>query len=112
MNAALLQIARDLDIGLVCTNDVHYTHAEDARPHDILLCIQTAKKLADEDRMRYEGGQYYVKSEEEMKGLFPYAWKRWKTRRGSRIAAMWRSSSASRNCPISRFLPDTIPGAI
>ena len=74
VNAALLQIARDLDIGLVCTNDVHYTHAEDARPHDILLCIQTAKKLADEDRMRYEGGQYYVKSEEEMKGLFPYAW--------------------------------------
>ena len=43
-------------------------------PHDILLCLQTGKKLADEDRMRYEGGQYYVKSEEEMKGLFPYAW--------------------------------------
>ena len=74
VNAALLQIAQELDIGLVCTNDVHYTYAEDARPHDILLCIQTAKKLADEDRMRYEGGQYYVKSEEEMKGLFPYAW--------------------------------------
>ncbi|MFR5296308.1 MAG: hypothetical protein ACLTF6_16680 [Clostridium sp.] len=56
------------------TNDVHYTYAEDAKPHDILLCIQTGKKLADENRMRYEGGQYFVKSEEEMKGLFPYAW--------------------------------------
>ena len=43
------------------------------KPHDILLCLQTGKKLADEDRMRYEGGQYYVKSEEEMKALFPYA---------------------------------------
>ncbi|MDO4294304.1 MAG: DNA polymerase III subunit alpha, partial [Eubacteriales bacterium] len=74
VNAALLQISRELDIPLVCTNDVHYTYAEDAKPHDILLCIQTGKKLADENRMRYEGGQYFVKSEEEMKGLFPYAW--------------------------------------
>ena len=74
VNAALLQMAKELDIGLVCTNDVHYTYEQDARPHDILLCIQTGKKLADEDRMRYEGGQYYVKSEEEMKGIFPYAW--------------------------------------
>ena len=74
VNAALLQMSRELDIPLVATNDVHYTYAEDEKPHDILLCIQTAKKLADEDRMRYEGGQYYVKSEEEMKGLFPYAW--------------------------------------
>ncbi len=74
VNAALLQMSKELDIPLVATNDVHYTYAEDVKPHDILLCIQTAKKLADEDRMRYEGGQYYVKSEEEMKGLFPYAW--------------------------------------
>ena len=74
VNAALLQISKELDIPLVCTNDVHYTYAEDAKPHDILLCIQTGKKLADENRMRYEGGQYFVKSEEEMKGLFPYAW--------------------------------------
>ncbi len=74
VNAALLQMSRELDIPLVATNDVHYTYAEDEKPHDILLCIQTAKKLADEDRMRYVGGQYYVKSEEEMKGLFPYAW--------------------------------------
>ena len=73
-NTILLQMSRELDIPLVATNDVHYTYAEDADPHDILLCLQTGKKLADEDRMRYEGGQYYVKSEEEMKGLFPYAW--------------------------------------
>ena len=58
----------------MCIRDRHYTYAEDAIPNDILLCLQTGKKLADEDRMRYEGGQYYVKSEEEMKGLFPYAW--------------------------------------
>ena len=74
VNAALLRMSKELDIPLVATNDVHYTYAEDAQPHDILLCLQTGRKLADEDRMRYEGGQYYVKSEEEMKGLFPYAW--------------------------------------
>ena len=60
-------------IPLVVTNDVHYTNKEDAKPHDILLCIQTAKKVTDPDRMRYEGGQYYVKSEREMLQLFPYA---------------------------------------
>ncbi len=74
VNTTLLSMSKELDIPLVATNDVHYTYPEDEKPHDILLCIQTAKKLADEDRMRYEGGQYYVKSEEEMKGLFPYAW--------------------------------------
>ncbi len=74
VNTTLLQMSRELEIPLVVTNDVHYTYKEDVKPHDILLCIQTGKKLADEDRMRYEGGQYYVKSEEEMKGLFPYAW--------------------------------------
>ena len=74
VNTVLLNMSKELDIPLVATNDVHYTYAEDAQPHDILLCLQTGKKLADEDRMRYEGGQYYVKSEEEMKGLFPYAW--------------------------------------
>ena len=74
VNSVLLQMSKELDIPLVATNDVHYTYAEDEKPHDILLCLQTGKKLADEDRMRYEGGRYYVKSEEEMKGLFPYAW--------------------------------------
>ena len=74
VNAALLSMSRELDIPLVVTNDVHYTYDTDVESHDILLCIQTGKKLADEDRMRYEGGQYYVKSEQEMKALFPYAW--------------------------------------
>ena len=73
VNTALLQMSKELDIPLVATNDVHYTYADDAIPHDILLCIQTGKKLSDDDRMRYEGGQYYVKSEEEMRALFPYA---------------------------------------
>jgi len=73
VNMALMSMSRELDIPLVATNDVHYTYADDAKPHDILLCLQTGKKLADEDRMRYEGGQYYVKSEDEMRLLFPYA---------------------------------------
>ncbi len=74
VNPVLMQMSKELGIPLVATNDVHYTYADDVKPHDILLCLQTGKKLTDEDRMRYEGGQYYVKSEEEMKGLFPYAW--------------------------------------
>lgn len=73
VNSALLNMSRELGIPLVATNDVHYTYADDVKPHDILLCLQTGKKLADEDRMRYEGGQYYLKSEEEMRALFPYA---------------------------------------
>ena len=73
VNQHLLRMSQELGIELVATNDIHYTYAEDAEPHDILLCIQTGKKLADEDRMRYEGGQYYVKSEQEMAELFPYA---------------------------------------
>ena len=73
VNQQLLKMSQELDIDLVATNDVHYTYAEDEKPHDILLCIQTGKKLEDENRMRYEGGQYYVKSPEEMARLFPYA---------------------------------------
>ena len=73
VNQQLLKMSDETGIELVCTNDVHYTYAEDEKPHDILLCIQTGKKLSDEDRMRYVGGQYYVKSKEEMEKLFPYA---------------------------------------
>ena len=73
VNQQLLRLSQETGIALVATNDVHYTYAEDEKPHDILLCIQTGKKLSDEDRMRYVGGQYYVKSEEEMARLFPYA---------------------------------------
>ncbi len=73
VNQQLLRMSQETGIGLVCTNDVHYTYADDAAAHDILLCIQTGKKVQDEDRMRYEGGQYFVKSPEEMAALFPYA---------------------------------------
>ncbi len=72
-NQALLRMSQETGIELVATNDIHYTYAEDEKPHDMLLCIQTGKKLSDEKRMRYEGGQYYIKSEEEMRELFPYA---------------------------------------
>ncbi len=73
VNQSLLRMSQETGIELVATNDIHYTYAEDEKPHDMLLCIQTGKKLADENRMRYEGGQYYIKSEEEMRSLFPYA---------------------------------------
>ncbi len=73
VNQSLLRMSQETGIELVATNDIHYTYAEDEKPHDILLCIQTGKKVADEDRMRYEGGQYYIKSEEEMRNLFLYA---------------------------------------
>ncbi|RHT18575.1 DNA polymerase III subunit alpha [Clostridium sp. AM33-3] len=73
VNQGLMRMSRELSIDLVATNDIHYILAEDAAAHDILLCIQTGKKVSDENRMRYEGGQYYVKSEEEMRALFPYA---------------------------------------
>ncbi|MBR5475026.1 MAG: DNA polymerase III subunit alpha [Lachnospiraceae bacterium] len=73
VNMSLLRMSEELGIELVATNDIHYTYAEDATPHDLLLCIQTGKKVSDENRMRYDGGQYYCKSEEEMRDLFPYA---------------------------------------
>lgn len=73
VNPQLIRMSQELQIPLVATNDVHYTYEDDVESHDILLCLQTGKKLADEDRMRYEGGQYYVKSEQEMRALFPYA---------------------------------------
>ena len=73
VNQGLLRLSQDTGLELVATNDIHYTYAEDAKAHDILLCIQTGKKVTDEDRIRYEGGQYYCKSEEEMRKLFPYA---------------------------------------
>ena len=73
VNHELIRMSRETGIELVATNDVHYTYSSDAEAHDILLCVQTGKSLKDENRMRYEGGQYYVKSEEEMRRLFPYA---------------------------------------
>ena len=73
VNQQLVRMSRETGIELVATNDIHYTYSTDAEAHDILLCVQTGKRLQDEDRMRYEGGQYYVKSVEEMAALFPYA---------------------------------------
>jgi DNA polymerase-3 subunit alpha len=73
VNQGLVRMSQETGIELVATNDIHYTYAEDEAPHDILLCIQTGKKVADENRMRYEGGQYYCKSEEEMRKLFSFA---------------------------------------
>ena len=73
VNSGLMRMSEELDIPLICTNDIHYTYKTDAEAHDILLCIQTGKKLSDPDRMRYEGGQYYMKSPEEMAALFSYA---------------------------------------
>ncbi len=73
VNYQLVRMSEELQIPLVATNDVHYTYEDDVDSHDILLCLQTGKKLADEDRMRYEGGQYYVKSEEQMRELFRFA---------------------------------------
>ena len=73
VNQELLRMSQETGIELVATNDIHYINAQDAIPHDILLCIQTGKKASDENRMRYEGGQYYCKSEQQMQELFPYA---------------------------------------
>ena len=73
VNMQLIRLSQETGIPLVATNDIHYTLADDAEAHDLLLCIQTGKKVSDQDRMRYEGGQYYIKSEEEMRSIFPYA---------------------------------------
>lgn len=73
VNQQLLRLSEETKIPLVATNDVHYIYDKDSVPHDILLCIQTQKKVSDENRMRYEGGQFYLKSEEEMAQVFPYA---------------------------------------
>lgn len=73
VNQGILRLSEETGIPMVATNDIHYIFAEDEKAHDILLCIQTQKKVTDENRMRYDGGQYYCKSEEEMRALFPYA---------------------------------------
>ena len=73
INPDIYKLSKELGVTLVATNDVHYTYADDAEAHDLLLCLQTGKTVNDKDRMRYEGGQFYVKSEEEMLSLFPYA---------------------------------------
>ena len=73
VNAGVMRLSKELGIPMVVTNDSHYIYAEDWEAHDVLLCIQTNRKVQDENRMRYDGGQYYLKSKEEMAELFPYA---------------------------------------
>ncbi len=73
VNTELLNMSRTLRIPLICTNDCHYTYASDTEAHDVLLCLQTGSRLDDEDRMRYKPGEFYVRSEEEMRELFRYA---------------------------------------
>lgn len=72
-NQLTMRLAHETGIPLVATNDVHYILEEDAGPHEVLLCIQTGKTMLDEDRMIYEGGQFYLKSPEQIAELFPYA---------------------------------------
>ena len=90
VNSGLLRLSQETGIQLVATNDVHYIQAEDAEAHDLLICIQTGKKVSDENRMRYEGGQFYLKSEEEMRRLFPYA-----------LDALERTHEIARRCQVN-----------
>jgi len=73
LNQQLVRISKETGIPLVATNDVHYINASDAKAHEILLCIQTGKTILDEDRMKFEGDQFYLRSPQEMYSLFPYA---------------------------------------
>jgi len=70
VNAALVKLAKDLNLGLVATNDVHYTNREDAKIHDVLLCVQTNSTVEDPDRMRFATDQFYLRSPQEMADLF------------------------------------------
>ncbi len=70
VNQRLIALSRELDIPLVATNDAHYLKQEDSYNHEILLCIQTAKKMTDEDRMRFETNEFYIKTPEEMADYF------------------------------------------
>jgi len=67
----LIRLACDLDVPLICTNDVHYLNADDARAHDVLLCVQTGKTVHEEDRLRYGSNEFYLKTPEQMAQLFP-----------------------------------------
>ena len=73
VNVGLIKLSRETGIPLVATNDAHYIDRSDYQMHDVLLCIQTGKTLEDEDRMRFTGKEFYVKSGDEMEQLFPYA---------------------------------------
>ncbi|MBL4936282.1 DNA polymerase III subunit alpha [Clostridium sp. YIM B02515] len=72
VNEELVRMSKELDIPLICTNDVHYINREDSRAHDILLCVQTGKTVDEEKRMRYPSDEFYLKSPEEMYETFSY----------------------------------------
>ena len=71
VNESLIKIAKEIDVELVATNDVHYVERKDAKIHDILMCIQMGKTINDPFRMKFEGDEFYLKSREEMEKLFP-----------------------------------------
>ncbi len=71
VNKGLVKLSKELDIPLVATNDVHYIYKEDAKIHDVLLCIQTGKTVGDRDRLKFPTDAFYLKSSEEMKAAFP-----------------------------------------
>ena len=73
INPQLIRMGKELDVPLVATNDVHYVRKEDAEAHDVLLAIQTATSINDENRMRFPNDEFYLKSEEEMRKIFAYA---------------------------------------
>ncbi|MDO4618085.1 MAG: DNA polymerase III subunit alpha [Clostridia bacterium] len=73
INPKLKQLAEEIGVGIVATNDIHYATRQDARYQDVLMCIQMQKTVDDEDRMKFETDEFYIKSEEEMAKLFPYA---------------------------------------
>ena len=100
VNQGILRIHQETGLPMVCTNDAHYLRKEDAEAHDVLLCIQTGKTIDDENRMRYEPRNFYLRSEAEMAALFPRMSMRtrWRTRRGSPICAIWSSPSANTTC--------------
>ena len=70
VNQKLIELSKELDIPLVATNDAHYSRREDAYNHEVLLCIQTGKKMSDEDRMRFDTDELYIKSPQEMSDYF------------------------------------------
>ncbi|HAL62811.1 MAG TPA: DNA polymerase III subunit alpha, partial [Clostridiales bacterium] len=73
INPQLVRLSRELGVGLVATNDIHYAKKEDAKYQDVLMCIQMQKTVEDSDRMRFETDEFYIKSPEEMEKLFAYA---------------------------------------
>lgn len=71
VNLELIKLSKELDIPLIATNDVHYARREDAKAHDVLLCVQTNSTIDEENRMKFPSDEFYVKSPEEMAELFP-----------------------------------------